>query len=156
MEQLKRAAPGLRLTLGCSTFVPKAHTPFQWYGVNEIAPKRLKQLQKYLRAQGIDFRPESYNWSVIQALISRGDRRLTPLLHQVRHYGESLGSYRRAFKTLRGQLPTLDFYVHHRWSLEQTLPWQHLQGPLPLATLQKHQAEAQGLITQRVEQRADS
>ena len=23
-----------RLTLGCSTFVPKAHTPFQWYGVS--------------------------------------------------------------------------------------------------------------------------
>ena len=34
MRSLKRAAPKLRLTLGCSTFVPKAHTPFQWYGVS--------------------------------------------------------------------------------------------------------------------------
>lgn len=78
MLQLKKAAPGLRLTLGCSTFVPKAHTPFQWYGVNPQADKRLKRLQKRLRPNGIDFRPESYNWSIIQALISRGDRRLTP------------------------------------------------------------------------------
>ena len=34
MQALKKAAPRLRLTLGCSTFVPKAHTPFQWYGVS--------------------------------------------------------------------------------------------------------------------------
>ena len=34
MQRLRRAAPKLRLTLGCSTFVPKAHTPFQWYGVS--------------------------------------------------------------------------------------------------------------------------
>ncbi|KKJ00345.1 B12-binding domain-containing radical SAM protein [Prochlorothrix hollandica] len=142
MTHLKQAAPGLRLTLGCSTFVPKAHTPFQWQGVNPAAQKRLTLLQKQLRPQGIDFRPESYNWSVIQALLSRGDRRLAPLLLQVRHYGDSLGSYRRGFKTLQDQLPPLSFYVHDTWDVDQVLPWHHLQGPLPLATLQKHQAEA--------------
>ena len=138
MRDLKKAAPGLRLTLGCSTFVPKSHTPFQWLGVNPQSEKRLQFLQKHLRPQGIDFRPESYSWSVIQALISRGDRRLTPLLELTRHYGDSLGSYRRAFKELRGQLPDLDFYVHANWSTEQVLPWNHLQGPLPQATLVKH------------------
>lgn len=142
MRQLKKAAPGLRLTLGCSTFVPKAHTPFQWFGVNREAEKRLKYLEKELRRSGIDFRPESYNWSVIQALISRGDRRLSQLLKLTRHYGDSLGSYRRAFKELRGKLPQLDDYVHNTWSLEQVLPWSHLQGPLPQATLQKHLAVA--------------
>ncbi|WP_239112640.1 radical SAM protein [Halomicronema sp. CCY15110] len=138
MLQLKKAAPGLRLTLGCSTFVPKAHTPFQWYGVNPQADKRLKRLQKRLRPNGIDFRPESYNWSIIQAMISRGDRRLTPLLLQAREFGDSLGSYKRAFKALKGELPPLDFYVHAHWEREQPLPWEHLQGPLPKATLLKH------------------
>ncbi|MGD1930570.1 MAG: B12-binding domain-containing radical SAM protein [Leptolyngbyaceae cyanobacterium] len=138
MLQLKKAAPGLRLTLGCSTFVPKAHTPFQWYGVNRQAEKRLKLLQKRLRPKGIDFRPESYNWSIIQALISRGDRRLTPLLLQAREFGDSLGSYRRAFKELKGQLPPLEFYVHENWEPNQVLPWDHIQGPLPKATLLKH------------------
>ena len=142
MTTLKQAAPGLRLTLGCSTFVPKAHTPFQWYGVNREAEKRLKRLQKRLRPQGIDFRPESYNWSVIQTLISRGDRRLAPLLLQVRAYGDSLGSYRRAFKDMKGQLPPLDFYVHEDWPTDQPLPWDHLQGPLPKATLLKHRDSA--------------
>ncbi|NER25628.1 MAG: radical SAM protein [Symploca sp. SIO1C2] len=138
MQAIKKAAPGLRLTLGCSTFVPKAHTPFQWFGVNQQAQKRLKYLQKQLRSRGIDFRPESYNWSVIQALISRGDRRLSPLLELTRHYGDSVGSFRRAFKQLRGKLPELDFYVHQDWSTEQVLPWNHLQGPLPQETLLKH------------------
>jgi radical SAM superfamily enzyme YgiQ (UPF0313 family) len=142
MRDIKKAAPGLRLTFGCSTFVPKAHTPFQWFGVNYQAEKRLKYLEKELRKIGIDFRPESYNWSVIQALISRGDRRLSKLLELTRHYGDSLGSYRRAFKELRGQLPELDFYVHANWSQEQVLPWSHLQGPLSQATLQKHLTSA--------------
>ncbi|NJN85759.1 MAG: radical SAM protein [Leptolyngbyaceae cyanobacterium SL_7_1] len=142
LRQIKQAVPGLRLTLGCSTFVPKAQTPFQWMGVNPQAEKRLQTLQKQLRSQGIEFRPESYNWSVIQALISRGDRRLTPLLELVRHYGDSLGSYRRAFKELRGQLPPMDFYVHSNWATTQVLPWSHLHSALPQTTLEKHLAMA--------------
>ncbi|MFG6103628.1 radical SAM protein [Leptothoe sp. EHU-05/26/07-4] len=146
MLQLKKAAKGLRLTLGCSTFVPKSHTPFQWYGVNPKAEKRLKFLQKKLRSQGIDFRPESYNWSVIQTLISRGDRRIGQLLELTRHYGDSLGSYRRAFKELKGQLPPLEFYVYTDWSTEQPLPWDHLEGPLPKPTLIKHLQTAESYM----------
>jgi radical SAM superfamily enzyme YgiQ (UPF0313 family) len=144
MKAVKKAAPGLRLTLGCSTFVPKSHTPFQWFGVNKQAEKRLQFLQKNLKPQGIEFRPESYNWSIIQALLSRGDRRISHLLELTRDFGDSLGSYKRAFKQLKGQIPDLDFYVHANWSTEQILPWNHLQGPLPQSTLQKHLAEAMG------------
>jgi radical SAM superfamily enzyme YgiQ (UPF0313 family) len=142
MRAIRKAVPGLRLTLGCSTFVPKSHTPFQWFGVNKDAEKRLKFLDKELRKLSLEFRPESYNWSVIQGLLSKGDRRLSRLLELVRHYGDTLGSYRRAFKELRGQLPEMDFYVFQEWELEQVLPWSHLKGPLPEATLKKHLAEA--------------
>jgi radical SAM superfamily enzyme YgiQ (UPF0313 family) len=146
MRNIKKAAPGLRLTYGCSTFVPKAHTPFQWFGVNRQAEKRLQFLQKHLKPQGIEFRPESYNWSIIQALLSRGDRRVSQLLQLTRDFGDSLGSYKRAFKQLKGQIPNLDFYVHADWPTEQVLPWSHLQGPLPQSTLLKHLAEAQSYI----------
>lgn len=142
LRAVKKAAPGLRLTFGCSTFVPKSHTPFQWFGVNKDAEKRLKFLDKELRKLGLEFRPESYNWSVIQGLLSKGDRRLSKLLELVRHYGDTLGSYRRAFKELRGQLPEMDFYVFQEWELDRVLPWSHLKGPLPEATLKKHLAEA--------------
>ena len=138
MKQVKKAAPKLRVTLGCSTFVPKSHTPFQWFGVNSESKKRLKYLEKNLRKIGIDFRPESYNWSVIQGLISRGDRRLSQLLELTRHYGDTLGSYKRAFKELRGEIPPLDYYVHDNWDIEQVLPWQHLKTALTQETLIKH------------------
>jgi radical SAM superfamily enzyme YgiQ (UPF0313 family) len=144
MGRLKKVAPRLRFTLGCSTFVPKAHTPFQWEGVNPQSEKRLKALQKPLAAQGIEFRPESYKWSVIQALLSRGDRRLGALLERVRHYGDSWGSYRRGFKELQAQLPPWEFYVQEPWPQTQVLPWQHLSGGLPLETLTKHRAIALG------------
>jgi radical SAM superfamily enzyme YgiQ (UPF0313 family) len=146
MSAIKKAVPGLRLTLGCSTFVPKSHTPFQWFGVNPDAKKRLKYLEKNLRPQGIDFRPESYNWSVIQALISRGDRRLGKLLQLTREFGDSAGSYKRTFKQLKGQIPPLDYYVHDPWSAAETiLPWQHLTTALPQATLIKHLHEAMAI-----------
>ena len=151
LRDIKKTVPGLRLTFGCSTFVPKAHTPFQWFGVNTQSEKRLQWLQKQLRPQGIDFRPESYNWSVIQTLLARGDRRLSHLLELTRHYGDSLGSYRRAFKELRGKLPNLDFYVYTNWQPEQVLPWSHLQGPLPQATLLKHLASAREHFKQPIE-----
>ncbi len=138
LRSLKKATPGLRLTFGCSSFVPKAHTPFQWFGVNKAADKRLKLLQKQLTPNGIEFRPESYNWSVIQAIISRGDRRLSHLLELTRNYGDSIGSFKRAFKELRGQVPDLDFYVHQTWDVSQILPWNHIIGPLPQPTLIKH------------------
>ncbi|KYC39645.1 radical SAM protein [Scytonema hofmannii PCC 7110] len=144
MREIKKAAPGLRLTLGCSTFVPKAHTPFQWLGVNPQAEKRLQFLQKQFKSQGIDFRPESYNWSIIQTLLSRGDRRLSEMLELTRTFGYSLGSYKRAFKQLKGKIPDLDFYVHANWSTEQILPWNHLQGPLSQSTLLKHLGDATG------------
>jgi radical SAM superfamily enzyme YgiQ (UPF0313 family) len=144
LQAMKKSAPGLKLTLGCSTFVPKSHTPFQWFGVNKDAQKRLKWLEKKLRSHGIEFRPESYNWSVIQALISRGDRRLSKVLKLTRQYGDSLGSYKRAFKELKGELPPLDYYVHTNWKIEQILPWQHLEGPLPQTTLIKHKSSSEG------------
>jgi hypothetical protein len=106
--------------------------------VNPVSKKRLKYLEKNLRKIGVDFRPESYNWSVIQGLISRGDRRLSKLLELTRNYGDTLGSYKRAFKELKGEIPPLDYYVHENWNTEQILPWQHLKTAITQETLVKH------------------
>ena len=88
---LKKATPGLRLTLGVSTFVPKAHTPFQWEGLRPEAEKRLQRLARRLKPKGIELRPESFGWSVIQTLLSRGDRRLAPVVAAVRGQQEKIG-----------------------------------------------------------------
>ena len=151
---LKRAVPGLRLSLGVSTFVPKAHTPFQWQGVRPEAEKRLKLLAKRLKPKGIELRPESYGWSVIQALISRSDRRLAPVIAAARGQHDSLGGWKKAYRAvLAGDAPLIDpaqsvlpppweQVVHGNWSEQRVLPWKHLEGPLPKGTLQRHRAEA--------------
>ena len=149
LRALRKLAPRLRLTLGVSTFVPKPHTPFQWHGVNKQAEGRLERLAAACRPLGVAFRPESYKWSLIQGLLSRGDRRLAPLLLAVRGFGDSLGSYRRAFKQLRAegaQLPEMEHYVHRTYSHSDVLPWAPLIGPLPAVTLAAHAAEAEALF----------
>jgi len=135
---LKKTHRRLRLSFGCSTFVPKAQTPFQACGVDSRAEKKLQKLQKLLRPHGIDFRPESYNWSVIQALISRGDRRLGRVLERARHYGDTLGSFRRAFKDFKDEVPALDAIVHADWPDGSALPWAHLIAPQAADMLDRH------------------
>ncbi|WP_347238876.1 radical SAM protein [Cyanobium sp. FACHB-13342] len=143
---LKKATPGLRLSLGVSTFVPKAHTPFQWQGVRPEADKRLKLLAKRLKPKGIELRPESYGWSVIQALLSRSDRRLAPVIAAARGNHDSLGGWKQAYRAIREQpgadLPSWEDVIHATWSSERVLPWDHLEGPLPKTTLHSHAAEA--------------
>ncbi|MEB3255255.1 MAG: radical SAM protein [Synechococcaceae cyanobacterium] len=145
--RLRKAAPGLRLTLGVSTFVPKAHTPFQWQPVRPEAEKRLQRLARLLKPKGIELRPESYGWSVIQALLSRGDRRLAPVIAAVRSAPSSLGSWKRAYREAQASHglpppPAWAALVQGVWSAEAVLPWQHLRGPLPPATLRQHHDEA--------------
>jgi len=148
---LKKATPGLRLSLGVSTFVPKAHTPFQWQGVRPEAEKRLKLLAKRLKPKGIELRPESYGWSVIQALLSRSDRRLAPVIAAARGRHESLGGWKQAYRAAVEAYrsapeapPPWDDVIHSTWNTERALPWAHLEGPLPTATLAKHRSEALG------------
>jgi radical SAM superfamily enzyme YgiQ (UPF0313 family) len=148
---LKRGSPGLRLSLGVSTFVPKAHTPFQWQGVRPESEKRLKLLAKRLKPKGIELRPESYGWSVIQALLSRSDRRLAPVIAAARGRHDSLGGWKQAYREVRagssaaeqpsepaGLPPPWDEVIHHDWAQERVLPWHHLQGPLAAGQLAAH------------------
>jgi len=154
--RLKRRTSRLRFTLGVSTFVPKAHTPFQWNGVRPEAKKRLKLLAKSLKPKGIQLRPESYGWSVIQALISRGDRRIAPVIALVRGSQNNLGSWKKAYQAIQektmveendpsiafGKLPTWQEVIHQTWDNSRVLPWTHLEGPLKHEVLIQHQQQA--------------
>jgi hypothetical protein len=96
---------------------------------------------------------------VIQALLSRSDRRLAPVIAAARGQHDSLGGWKRAYKAvLNGEGPPVgaavsrtwdgqpppawDAVVHGTWSGDRVLPWAHLQGPLPEATLARHRQDA--------------
>ncbi len=71
-----------RIAINATPFVPKAHTPFQWEGMaptKEIR-KRQRSIHKALARHNIDVRADSPDWAEVQAVLSRGDRRIADLL----------------------------------------------------------------------------
>ena len=71
-----------RIAINATPFVPKAHTPFQWEGMaptKEIR-KRQRSIHKALARHNIDVRADSPDWAKVQAVLSRGDRRIADLL----------------------------------------------------------------------------
>ncbi|MBL8083433.1 MAG: radical SAM protein [Candidatus Obscuribacter sp.] len=142
LQRLKKKYRSLRFVFGVSSFVPKAQTPFQWHGRDRQSGKKLEYLRKNLARLGIEVRPESHNWSDIQALISRGDRRLAPVLESVSGLGENLGAWKKAMRNLPTGVPDLDYYAFREIPLEEVLPWQHLSDETKSAYLKKHKSEA--------------
>ena len=138
ITSLKKEFSSLRFVFGLSSFVPKAQTPFQRCGRDRRCKKKMEYLRKHMAKAGIEVRAESHNWSDVQALLSRGDRRLTEMLLELSGTEASLGFWKKAFRDRRGQIPALDYYVFENYSREQILPWNHLVPEEKLAYLDKH------------------
>jgi len=152
MTQLKKKHKKLRFVFGISSFVPKAQTPFQWNGRDRQCGKKLEYVRKNLSKIGIDVRPESHNWSDIQALLSRGDRRLHPILKAVEANSGNLGAWKKAMKeaSLAGQgMPSVrDYYIFRDIPKSEVLPWSHLQDEEKTLYLGKHNDAALALAGQ--------
>jgi hypothetical protein len=57
------------------------------------------------------------------------------VLEAVTGYGDSLGSFRRAFKDLKRELPPLEHYVYEDWPINTVLPWNHLRTSISPSTI---------------------
>lgn len=145
LTETKKTHKQLRITFGLSSFVPKAQTPFQWNGRDRDVAKKMEYLRKKLAKVGIEVRPESHNWSDIQALLSRGDRRLTPVLMEVGESAGNLGAWKRALRNLPPGVPPSDFYVFRDVPTDEVLPWRHLMDDAKAGMLYKHQTTAASL-----------
>ena len=98
LKEIKLKNKTKKLVWSSSIFVPKATTPYFIYGMDKSANKKLKFLKKELHQIGVDFRHESFKWSCIQALISRGDRSINKTLVKAYRYGNTIGAFNRAIK----------------------------------------------------------
>ncbi|MBK8190111.1 MAG: radical SAM protein [Vampirovibrionales bacterium] len=133
IRQLRRDNPRLDLVFGCSSFVPKGATPFQWAPRLDTpqVEKRFERLRRGLVGSAA-FRPSSARWDAAQALLSRGDRRLSGFLLRYAAYGGSLGHIRRAMKDgAPGETPSIDWYALRQRPPEETLPWQVVSLGVP-------------------------
>jgi radical SAM superfamily enzyme YgiQ (UPF0313 family) len=153
VKALHKAFPRLKLSVGCSTFVPKAWTPFQWMprlGTSNLK-KRMAMLQKGL-VHHAEFRPSSAKWDTFQAMVSRGDRRLAPFLERFTILGGTHGHVNRAFKSLEQDdimLPNAAWYGERERPEHETFAWDLLAHQVPKPILWKEAQIPAALQTEK-------
>ncbi|KAF0215764.1 MAG: radical SAM domain-containing [Geobacteraceae bacterium] len=112
------------VVLSINPFVPKPFTPFQWCGMEGIKSleRKMRFLQQAVRPlSNVRMQMEGPKDAYLQALLSRGDRRLSRLLVRA----HELGSWKRAAKEL--SLDT-DFLVCRDIPLDELLPWDFIES----------------------------
>ena len=130
-KKLKQEFKTFEFTFSFSTFVPKAHTPFQFCERESI--KSLESKYEYLKKEfhkiGVKIRTSSVKWDYWQALLSRGDRNLADYLIEVYKNGGNLGAFKQTYKELKktSGLPSSDFYALQKRDAKDNLPWDFIK-----------------------------
>lgn len=122
------------VNVGVSTFVPKPHTPFQWVPLDTIDQIAAKQrlLKRGLHGQGLNLRWNRPEETLLEAFLSRGDRRLGAVIERAWRLGTRFdawqehhnhGAWRQAFEA---EGLEMDFYTHRPRPVDEVFPWDHL------------------------------
>jgi len=125
-RRIKAKYKGFEISFGFSTFVPKANTPFQWFGREDekSLEKKTNYLKKELHKLGIQINVSSAKWDYYQAVLSRGDERLTNYLIEVHNNGAKIGAFRKAAKELN---INTDYYAAETYDYSKELPWDFIE-----------------------------
>ena len=125
-------ARGVRITVSTSCFVPKPHTAFQWEPqvTMEEYQRRVNLLRDALKRD----KSITYNWhdpetSYLEAVFSRGDRRLGDVIEHAWRNGAKFDSWSEYFSFQRwmdsfaacGIDP--EFYAHRVREKDELFPW---------------------------------
>lgn len=140
----------LRITASVSTFVPKAHTPFQWQGQISIAETIAKQsfLQEKIRGRFLELDWHNAETSFLEGIMARGDRRLSKIILQAWQKGAQFDGWSDQFKaglwweTFREHGIEPSFYTRRR-SYDEVLPWSHLNTGLTVDFLKNENERAE-------------
>ncbi|MEK6532232.1 MAG: TIGR03960 family B12-binding radical SAM protein [Deltaproteobacteria bacterium] len=132
----KTAAIGFspQITISVASFIPKAHTPFQWTAQIPLdeAKKRQAALGKRLSSLGIELKWHDARMSEIEGAFSRGDRRVKDALIAAFKKGARFDGWGDCFdfnlwqEAFKEAGLSVDFYCHRDRGLDETLPWEHL------------------------------
>jgi radical SAM family uncharacterized protein len=137
----------IRCTVSIGGFVPKPHTPFQWAAQcdHETVDARLTLLREAIRsdrpyARAIGFRYHDGRPSIIEGLLSRGDRRVGRVIRTVWENGGRFDGWSEYFRydrwvaatetALAGEPVDLAWYTTREREYAEVLPWDHLDSGL--------------------------
>ena len=142
-RRTKGRTPQIRINL--STFVPKPHTPFQWVAQDseEGLSAKHELLKQGLRRKGIKFSWQDPEVSLLEAAISRGDRRLGRVIYHAWELGCTFDSWGEHFN-YQNWLRAFEeaglepgFYAQRQRSLDELLPWAHIDVGVTAAFLKQ-------------------
>ncbi len=121
-RRIKEKYKRFDISFGFSTFVPKANTPFQWFGRDseKSLDAKTNYLKKELHKLGVQVSVSSAKWDYYQAVLSRGDSNLTDYIIEVYKQGGKIGAFKKAAKTLG--IDT-DYYALETYEYDKSLPW---------------------------------
>ena len=155
-EHAKNKARGLRINVGISIFVPKAHTPFQWLGQisAEEAQRRKELLMDSLKIKNVTYSIHDYRTSMLEAVLARGDRRLSAVLERAWQLGCRLDGWDENFDYAAWMQAFSDcgvdpaFYANRALEREEMLPWDHISSGVTKAYLYSELEQARrGIAT---------
>jgi len=126
--------PQIRINI--STFVPKPHTVFQrvpQIGEDELAARQ-EVLRAGLRKKGIRLSWQDPETSVLEAAMSRGDRRTGRVIHRAWQLGSVFDAWSEHFRFDNWKQAfeeaglDIDFYTKRQRSPDEVLPWSHIDS----------------------------
>jgi radical SAM family uncharacterized protein len=123
-----------QVNVSVSTLVPKPHTPFQWVPLASEAEIKAQQdyLKEHLRGPGFKLNWNNYQETLLEAVLSRGDRRLGATIHRAWQLGARFDGWSDQFKVeawrqaFRETGLEVGFYAQRARSLDEGLPWDHI------------------------------
>jgi len=137
ISNLKKEVDGraANITLSINAFVPKPHTDFELNAMDSIdaLEKKRNVLRDHIRSRMIKMDFHSYNMSRIEAVFSRGDRRLSRVVIKAWEKGARFDGWQDVFDfniwtsafQETGRDP--DFYTTRHRNESEMLPWSFIR-----------------------------
>jgi radical SAM superfamily enzyme YgiQ (UPF0313 family) len=131
-----------RILVSINPFVPKPWTPFQWEAMAPLAElkRKLARVRRALSAvPALQVETESPREAYLQTLLSRGDRRVAPILERLRERPDDWWSTVKALRGGGDGLVDPDRFVLREWDVDERLPWDFVD----------HQVDKRYLLAER-------
>ena len=127
------------VTVSVGGFVPKPFTPFQWFGQNTVAElqRKIGLLRDATRHdRGVQLKWHDPKATLVEGIMSRGDRRLGPVIEEVWRKGGTFQEWSEFFdhdlwvETMAAHGLSVDWYTHRHRTEDEVLPWDHISAGL--------------------------
>lgn len=132
-----RSKKAINISISLSTFIPKPFTPFEYepQATEEQINERQKYLLDIIGSKGrrrIDVSWSHYDTTILEAVLARGDRKLSAVIYEAWKNGCKLDGWNEYFKpdiwNAAFEKFGIDkaFYANRKREYDEIAPWEHM------------------------------